>query len=145
MARVTFNYAPFPIKPNAVYPQGTVAYRPLALATVTSSNGAMLRCLVLADSGADGCLFPLSLAMLLKIDTLKLPKATTGGVGSQGNITYYDSLKIDMGNGIEFSAYVGFTRGLDTIGMGLLGQSGFFENYKVEFLHNQKIFNVEAV
>jgi hypothetical protein len=144
MARATYKYAPFPIKPNDVYPQGTTAYRPLVLATVTASTGVTLRCLVLPDSGADACLFPLSLAILLKIDVLKLPKATTGGVGSQGNITYYDTLTIDIGNGIAFSAYVGFTQGLDITGFGLLGQSGFFENYKVEFLHKQKIFNVES-
>jgi len=54
------------------------------------------------DSGADACVFPLSLAILLKLDVLNLPKAYTGGVGSQNNPTYYDTVTIDMGEGIVF-------------------------------------------
>jgi hypothetical protein len=100
--------------------------------------------MVLPDSGADACLFPLSLALLLKLDVLRLPKALTGGVGSQANVTFYDTITIDLGNGILFSAYSGFTQGLDSIGLGLLGQAGFFEHYTVEFQHKQKIFTVES-
>ena len=95
------------------------------------------------DSGADDCLFPLSLAIMLKLDVLQLPKAMTGGVGSQTNTTYYDNLTIDMGNGIVFAAYAGFTQGMDSVGLGLLGQSGFFDTYIVEFRHCDKIFTVE--
>lgn len=101
--------------------------------------------MVLPDSGADACLFPLSLALLLKLDVLKLPKSLTGGVGSQANLTYYETITIDLGGGIAFSAYVGFTQGMDPIGFGLLGQSDFFEQHNVEFLHKQKIFTVEPV
>ncbi|HZB87646.1 MAG TPA: hypothetical protein VE291_03215 [Terracidiphilus sp.] len=97
------------------------------------------------DSGADSCLFPLSLAILLKLDVLSLPIALSGGVGSQGNITYYDTVEIDIGNGMKFSAYAGFTSAMNHIGWGLLGQAGFFENFAVEFLYNRKIFNIEPL
>jgi hypothetical protein len=60
--------------------------------------------MTLADSGADACLFPMDFAIQLKIDIVKLTRAMTGGVGGLGNVTYYDTLKIDLGNGIEFSA-----------------------------------------
>ena len=95
------------------------------------------------DSGADACLFPMSLAILLKLDVLGLPKALTGGVGSSANVTYYDTITLDLGHGIEFSAYVGFTAGMDNLGFGLLGQEGFFDKYNVEFLHQQKRFTIE--
>ena len=95
------------------------------------------------DSGADDCLFPLTLAIMLKLDVLQLPKAMTGGVGSQTNTTYYDKISIDMGNGIVFNTYAGFTQGMDSVGLGLLGQSGFFESYVVEFRHCDKTFSVE--
>jgi hypothetical protein len=49
-----------------------------------------------------------------------------------------------LGNGITFSAFVGFTQGMDPIGFGLLGQAGFFEKHRVEFLHSQKVFTVES-
>jgi hypothetical protein len=100
--------------------------------------------MVLPDSGADACLFPLSLAILLKLDVLKLPKALTGGVGSQANVTYYDTIAIDLGSGIAFTAYSGFTNGVDSIGLGLLGQAGFFEQFRVEFQHKQKVFTIES-
>ena len=69
----------------------------------------------------------------------------TGGVGSNANITYYDTITIDLGSGITFSAYTGFTQGMDQMGLGLLGQDGFFEHYRVEFLLSQKIFTIESV
>jgi len=90
-------------------------------------------------------LFPLSLAILLKLDVLKLPKALTGGVGSSANTTYYDTITIDLGSGIAFSAYTGYTQEMDQMGLGLLGQDGFFECYKVEFLLSKKVFTIESV
>jgi hypothetical protein len=145
MAKATYPYVSISLPVNEAYPQGTTAFRPLTFATLTAANGESIRCMVLPDSGADACLFPLSLAILLKLDVINLPKALTGGVGSQANVTYYDTITIDLGGGITFSAYVGFTQGMDPIGFGLLGQSGFFEQHKVEFNHRQKIFTVESV
>jgi len=144
MAKVTFPYAEIPLPASAPHPQGLTAYRPLTVATVTSSTGHSIRFLVLADSGADACLFPLSVAFLLKIDVARLPKTMTGGVGSNSNVTYYDTVQIDLGEGIVFDAYAGFTEGLNSAGMALLGQDGFFEHFNVEFLHRQRIFTVEA-
>jgi len=87
----------------------------------------------------------MTLAIMLKLDVLQLPKALTGGVGSQTNTTYYYRLSIDMGSGIAFDAYAGFTQGMDSVGLGLLGQSGFFERYTVEFRHSDKTFSVETL
>jgi hypothetical protein len=33
---------------------------------------------------------------------------------------------------------------VERIGTGLLGQSGFFERYRVEFLLSQKLFTVDS-
>lgn len=144
MAKATYPYVAVSLPPNEAHPQGTTAFRPLTFATLTATNGESIRCIVLPDSGADACLFPLSLAILLKLDVLKLPKALTGGVGSQANLTYYNTVMIDLGSGLAFSAYAGFTQGMDSIGLGLLGQSGFFEQHRVEFLHKQKVFTIES-
>ena len=143
MSKVAYPYVRIPLLASDAYPQGMTAHRPLLSATITALNGESIRCLVLLDSGADACLFPLSVAILLKIDVLALPKALTGGVGGQSNTTYYDTLTIDLGSGIAFSSYVGFTQGMDAVGFGLLGQTGFFDDFNVEFLHKQKIFTIE--
>ena len=58
----------------------------------------------------------------------------TSGVGSQANVTYYDHLWSDLGSGIVFKTYAGFTAWRDSLGVILLGQSGFFDNYDVAFL-----------
>jgi len=118
--------------------------RPLAAGTITASTGQSLRFLCLPDSGADACIFPLSVAIMLKIDVLQLPKAMTGGVGTQSNLTYYADINIDLGNGIAFDARAGFTEGMNRAGIALLGQNGLFEKFNVEFRHRQRIFTIEA-
>ncbi len=97
------------------------------------------------DSGADACLFPLSLAKLLKVDVLSLPKSLTGGLGSAANLTYWDAIAVDLGHGIVFSSYKGFTQGMDPMGLGLLGQDGFFERYRVEFMLSKRVFMIESI
>jgi hypothetical protein len=86
----------------------------------------------------------MSLAVKLNLDIKHLPRSTNRGVGSQGNVAYYTDVTIDLRNGIEFTAYAGFTEGLDAMGLGLLGQAGFFEHYNVEFRHSEKLFTVES-
>jgi hypothetical protein len=72
-----------------------------------------------------------------------MPKTVTGGVGSETNVTSFDHLKIDLGKGIVFFAYVGFTEGMDAMAIGLLGQDGFFDQYNVEFRNASGIFTLE--
>ena len=74
-----------------------------------------------------------------------MPKNLTVGVGSSANTTYYGDLEIDLGYGIRFRSYVGFTSGLDQVGYGLLGQAGFFEYYKVHFHHRERRFCIETI
>ena len=143
MPKTTFPYTQIPLPPSDPYPNGHIACRPYVIANVTASNGESVRCVAWPDSGADCCVFPLSIAILLKLDVLNLPKAMTGGVGSSANVTYYAEVTISLDNGIEFKTFAGFTQGMDAQGIALLGQDGFFENYSVEFLHRQKIFTVE--
>ena len=145
MAKATYPYVGFPLPSNEAHPEGRTAFRPLAFATITASNGQSLRWLVLPGSGADSCLFPLTLAILLKLDVLKLPKTTTRGVGSASNLTYFDNVAVDLGNGISFKSYVGFTEGMDQVGLGLLGQEGFFEYYRVEFMYSEKSFTISTI
>ena len=104
-----------------------------------------MRCLVCPDTGADYCVFPASFAALLGLDILRMPKNLTSGVGSTANVTYYDSLDIDLGRGIQFHSYVGFTAGMEVHGIGLLGQTGFFDYYNVSFFRSQHRFTIETI
>ena len=144
MPVIEFLYTGFSQPPSPPYPQGTVAYRPFAIATITASTGRHQRCFVCLDTGADSCVFPLSFAKLLGLDILSMPKQMTGGVGSVANSTYYADLTIDLGRGIQFRSQAGFLDGLEAQGVGLLGQNGFFEYYNVAFYHQQKKFTIET-
>jgi hypothetical protein len=145
MARVTFKYYERPMPATAVFPNGTVAYRPNLEATLVAMNGNKLRVLALADSGADHCVFPLSFATALKLDHHLMPHQLTGAIGKSDNITYSHELTINLGKGLSFTSYVGFTEGLEESGIGLLGQTGFFENYSVRFDHKAKLFHLETI
>jgi hypothetical protein len=145
MIKKTFAYQKCRLAANPAYPQGRDAYSPMIPATIIASNGEWMRCEVLPDSGADHCIFPLDFAKSLKIDVFNLPHAHTGGVGCNTNETYYDWLTIDLGDGINFYSLVGFTQGMNVHGIGLLGQAGFFEYYRVEFLLSQRCFTIETI
>lgn len=114
--------------------------------------------MALPDSGADQCLFPQSFAIALGLDPLTMKQQLTGGVGNAGNVTYYDDLTIEIGllqpdatganatfvAKASFKTYAGFTAGLDPQGMGLLGQSGLFENYSVTFDRKNRLFHIDV-
>ncbi len=64
-----------------------------------------------------------------------MKKSRSSGVGNSENDTWHDTLTIKLDRGLEFTAYVGFTEGLEDAGFGLLGQDGFFSKYDVLFSH----------
>ena len=142
MRTASFPYAALAITPSTPYPNGQSIYRPWVIATLAAANGQSLSCVTLLDTGADACIFPLAIAVALKLDVLALPTNLTGGVGTSSNLTYYDTLSIDLGQGVQFSAYVGFTEGMNAQGIGLLGQDGFFSGFDVHFSHRSKLCTV---
>ena len=145
MPTVEFPYVSINIPSTDPFPSGQVTQRPLAAAAIWApGTNRGLRCVVCLDSGADSCVFPALFATALGIDLLTLKRNVTGGVGSSGNVTYYTDLEISLGRGIQFKSYVGFTAALDAQGMGLLGQTGFFEFYNVAFFQKQRKFTIET-
>ena len=143
MAKATYPFTESTIPATATQPE-TKAYRPQRAATLTAPNGQSVRLLVILDTGADACVFPISAASLMGLDILNLPKNYTGGVGNDTNLTYYAEVTIDLGDGISFNTKAGFMQGLESIGLGLLGQKGFFEHYNVEFRHKDRTFTIES-
>jgi hypothetical protein len=99
--------------------------------------------MVMADSGADHCVFPLSFMRGLGLDSALLNSQLTGGLGNASNRTYYAAVEIDLGQGILIKTYAGFTNGLESIGWGLLGQTGFFDQFTVVFDYRAGLFHVE--
>jgi hypothetical protein len=147
MALYTFAYTAIPIQPSTPFPNGQTVYRPYLIADISAPlTGRSVRTLVWPDSGADQCVFPLSFASLLGLDTLNMPMQMTGGVGSAANVTHYADVEVQIpvpnAPTISFGAFAGFTAGLEAQGIGLLGQSGFFERFTVTFNHGGKLFQI---
>lgn len=149
MPSFSFAYSDIPLPATDPFPNGNVACRPLVRTRlVAPTNAQRFSCVAVVDSGADHCVFPLAFASALGLDPLAMKMQMTGGVGNQANATYFAPLKIELplgsGTSLTFEALAGFTAGLDAIGMGLLGQTGFFEAFTVTFSHRSKLFILEG-
>jgi hypothetical protein len=71
-------------------------------------------------------------------------------MGSYNVPTYYANVTLRIGFGVptnqrvvEHTIFAGFTQGMDQQGVGLLGQSGFFDHFKVAFDRTASLFHVE--
>ena len=124
------------------------AYRPML--RLTLSNGPhRISCFGFVDSAADSCSFPRKLMEPLGINTEQI--IPTMGVGST-NQTYIHPVTINIADikDIEpFSIKAGFLDGLNEwvyegLGVGLLGQVGFFDHFKVSLDYRGKSFIIES-
>lgn len=123
-------------------PQGHIAYRPVITVHLLAGQN-RLRCLCIVDSGADHCVFPLSFALQLGFNPLGAPPVMTAGVGSAAVQMYFWTVSMDIGP-VQKETVVGFTEDMNSKGIGLLGQHGFFEHFKVQFDLPNKIFWIEV-
>lgn len=106
-------------------------------------NSRTLTCFAMIDSGADHCIFPRSFMQSLGIDPLQAPAEMTFGVGTMGVPTHFADVNIDLQGLIRFPVYAGFTTGLDPMGLGLLGQIGFFDRFNLGFRLSEKACLIE--
>ena len=143
MAIYDVPYTTYPLPATAAFPSGREAKRPVLVAKLTNGKN-QLSCVVLVDSGADYCAFPRSFMQPLGLDALISPVENTLGVSTSQVPTHFCNVIVDLGP-MRIAVYAGFTVGLDQIGMGLLGQSGFFDSFNVTFKHAEGIFRIETL
>jgi len=133
-------YSDFVIPASAAFPNGRVASRPfLRIALVNA--GLRLSCYALVDSGADYCAFPRSFMQPVGLDALTSPIDQTTGVSTASVPTHFANVSIDLQGLVEFPVYAGFTVGLEQMGLGLLGQVGFFDRFNISF--SKKVCYIE--
>jgi hypothetical protein len=102
----------------------------LATTLVVGKNH--IACFSILDSGADHCVFPLEFARQLGFNPEGTTPVMTEGVGIAGVPMYYWTITIDLG-AAQVEVIAGFTEDMDGRGIGLLGQYGFFDRFKVQF------------
>jgi hypothetical protein len=88
-------------------------------------------------------MFPLEFAKQLGFDPVGITPVMTGGVGSGGVPMYYWTITIDLG-AVQVEVLAGFTEEMNSRGIGLLGQYGFFDHFKVQFDLPARRFWVEV-
>ncbi|MGA8075345.1 MAG: hypothetical protein WB995_17855 [Candidatus Acidiferrales bacterium] len=143
MAVYPVAYSEFPIPPSSAYPQGRTARRPILQISLISGTN-RLSCYAVVDSGADHCVFPRSFIQPLGLDVLGAPIELTSGMGSANVPTHFFNISIDLQNVVRIPVYAGFTVGLDQMGVGLLGQSGFFDRFNVHFKLQRGIYEIDV-
>jgi|HubBroStandDraft_1064217.scaffolds.fasta_scaffold259658_1 hypothetical protein len=80
----------------------------------------------------------------LGLDPIPATVALTSGLGSTNVPTYFAAISIDLQGIVEFPVYAGFTAGLEKLGYGLLGQTGFFDRFNVGFRLTNKTCYIEV-
>lgn len=142
MPAFQIQYQQFQAPPSSAFPSGHLIKRPTLVLTLRNGRNG-LKCYALVDSGADHCIFPRSFMQRLGIDLLTAPVDMTSGVGSTNVPTHYCNVTLDLGV-IDFQVYAGFTAGMDQFGIGLLGQDGFFDKFKITFDNPHGSYTLET-
>lgn len=112
------------------YSKAGIWYRPIIPVTI-SFNGKEVSYLALIDSGADFNVFHKDVADILGIDLSKLKKVQFGGISASGRQCEGSFVEVSLDLGIKMSkAPVLFSPDISDNGYGILGQQGFFNNFK---------------
>lgn len=138
MAVYKFPYVVFPCVPSPAFPDRTEILRPV-VHTILYSGTTFVPILAVLDSGADDCIFPYNVGKRLGLTVEKGRVQTFSGAGSRGNTAYFHSLVLVVEGRIRWRCNVGFTRAMDYAGLGLLGQHGFFDHFRVVFNYQQRL------
>lgn len=94
---------------------------------------------VLIDSGADYCIFHADVALVLGISVKDGKKMIFYGTGGTPQIAYFHNVQIEVG-GWPMDLYCGFSFDMQSLAYGILGQTGFFDQFKIEFdYHNKRL------
>ena len=116
------------------YIQAGLWYRSIIKITL-KFNKTEFSYLALIDSGADFNIFHADIAKILKINLSKLKNPVNFSGIKGGGIGYFTSIDVGIENNFINTPVV-FSKDISDNGYGILGQQGFFNNYKINFDYN---------
>lgn len=126
-----FDYQVFPSTPNEAFPQRRTVRRPVITIRLVF-NGESVRYPVLLDSGSDFCMFHAEIGDVLKIPVRSGKRLTFHGTSGTPQHAFFHTIHYELG-GWEMACYAGFSYDMKTLPYGLLGQTGFFDQFRIEF------------
>lgn len=129
-------YKSFPATPLEPFPNRQFVHRPVVDILLTFDRRSV-EYQVLIDSGADFCIFHTEMADILGIPVAQGKKMTFYGTGGSPQTAYFHEVQIELG-GWPMKLYCGFSSDMKSLPYGLLGQTGFFDRFKIEFDYQGK-------
>ena len=131
-----YDYRKFASKPSEAFPRRFSFSRPvIPIQLIRGAN--KVRYFAIIDSGADFCVFHASIGEIIGL-TIESGKSQNfcGVAGSpkakDGMLAYFHDIQIEIG-GYRFDCWAGFSRGIENLPYGFLGQLGFFNLFNVHF------------
>ena len=135
-ASLKYDYLKFPAEPSEAFPRRLSASRPVIPIRLIKGEKS-IRYFVLIDSGADLCIFHAEIGELIGLVVESGKVLQYYGISGQQLTAYFHDVKIEVG-GYEFDCWAGFSRDIDNLPYGLLGQLGFFNLFNVVFDYNKE-------
>ena len=126
-----FDYQAFPSSPNEAFPQRHTVRRPIINIRFPLDGKSVLYP-VLLDSGSDFCIFHAEIGDLLHVSVRSGKKMTFFGTSGTPQNAYFHTIHYELG-GWDMECYAGFSYEMKTMPYGLLGQTGFFDQFRIEF------------
>ena len=126
-----YDYLKFPAEPSEAFPRRFSASRPvIPMRLIKGEKDVRYHAII--DSGADLCIFHAQIGEVLglTIESGKLLKFN--GISGEQLTAYFHDIEIEVG-GHRFDCYAGFSRDIENMPYGLLGQVGFFDLFNVIF------------
>ncbi|MEK6334676.1 MAG: hypothetical protein AABM67_06980 [Acidobacteriota bacterium] len=91
--------------------------------------------------GADVCLFHSDIGRMLGIEIEAAPELVFQGISGVREVAYLHRVDLIVRGLHSITVDVGFTSSM-AVGTGLLGQRGFFEQFRIRFQLEQESFDV---
>ena len=143
-----FPFVTFPAPPGAAFPNRTQIKRPILQLTLQRGNQSVAA-FAIVDSGADECIFPASLGLALGVPIPNPNVYVFSGTANQPQNAYFDNIHVQIWSFsnpaqvvLSFDLYAGFCDTLEHVGLGLLGQNGFFSRYRVTMDHANSLLDI---
>lgn len=138
MKTIKFPYIKYLVTPESVKPVQYI-YRPV-IPVKLSLGRKVIVFDGLMDSGADECTFPGWIIKTLGCDIYSGEKRIFKGIGGSV-LTYQHKTHLDI-DGSGFLANVYYSHEWDDMPFGLLGQTGFFSHFKIQFDYQEKTISL---
>lgn len=129
-------YKSFPASPLEPFPNRQFVHRPV-IDVLLMFGKKSIEYQVLIDSGADFCIFHTEMADILGIPVANGKKITFYGTGGTAQTAYFHNVQIEV-EGWPMELYCGFSSDMKSLPYGILGQTGFFDRFKIEFDYRVK-------